>query len=93
MTDDEILDECRKRFAVASDAKLGSVIRIRLPADYTISPGPGLVYDPMIDSWVSDSGDETKPIEEIYAAPEVKIESEAERTERLWLAIKEFSGG
>ena len=43
--------------------------------------------------WISDSGDETKPIEEIYAAPEVKIDSEAERTERLWLAIKEFSGG
>lgn len=50
MTDDEILDECRKRFAVASDAKIGSVIRIRLPADYTVSPGPGLVYNPMTET-------------------------------------------
>ena len=42
--------------------------------------------------WGIDTGDETdpKPINEVYA-PEVKIESEEEKRERMWKAIQEFS--
>ena len=43
--------------------------------------------------WVSDSGDETKPIQITAGklSPVVKIESEEEKRERLWRAVQEFS--
>ena len=50
-----------------------------------------MIYNAAMDMWefVSDTGDETKPIEEVYAP----TESEEEKQTRLWNLVAEFSKG
>lgn len=97
MTDDEILDECRRRFAkcAAMETPQKTVRQIIREAQERLEAS--MVWAPI--DWanhVSDSGDETspsevnpQPIENVYA----KIESEEEKRDRLWKAVVAASQG
>lgn len=75
MTDDEIVDECRKGYAA-----------ILLDMNQIMAAGY-FWYQTDSGDETSPSERNPQPIEDVY----VKLESEEEKRERMWRAVQEFS--